>query len=180
MEKTREFGKKVWDVVCDILEFLGMVFKVGFSGTAKKFNTKAKCVCGFIATTLTFIVTKVLLNTWVGAGLQYGIASIQKRLAIWWASEGDWSHWMTGGRYSFFKVFKEELIASNGFARFLNNLAGNGVMAKLLQIFLILVCLVIVMVLIFMMIQGIYTFGVNLKKIIKKKQHQRAHQVKRA
>jgi hypothetical protein len=130
------FFTQVKDTLC-------LIYGIALGRYAKKTSAKSKLVCAVIATAITTITIFVVISfgSIIWNGVCYTICSIEKHLAIAWASDkGDWVHWMTGGRYLIFKTAKEELISSSWFAAFVSGLAGKGFFFKCLQIAILLIC----------------------------------------
>ena len=180
----RKIGEKVlvksWNFVCDIISFIVWVFNVALRPT-KRFSLTVRAVCSAIATGITgAIIAKLVSGSFIISGIMYGTASIQKHLGILWASEGDWSHWMSGGRYLAFKALKEELIATDMFAQLLNSLAGKGLVLKFVQLGLIALCFASMIFLFAVLCKCLRTFGRSIKAIIKKsiirKQHRKVQE----
>lgn len=152
----------VWNFVCDVIEVIVNCFKMVFH--PRRYALKAKIIGLPIAFVLTVVAfTKVVFNSIIGSGMLYGIMSIQKRIGILWASEGDWGHWMSGGRYLAFKTLKEDLIANDKFASFLSSLAGHGPALKIVQLTIITLCFAAVFFLIYVTCKCVCTFVQTIK-----------------
>lgn len=166
----------VWNFLCDLVEIVIVCFKMIFN--PRRYALKARIIglpIAFVLTVVTF--TKVVFNSIIGSGMLYGIMSIQKRIGILWASEGDWGHWMSGGRYLLFKSLKEDLIANDKFASFLSSLAGHGPALKIVQVTLIMLCFAAVIFLIYVACKCVCTFVQTIKTMNARKRQKSAKTV---
>ncbi|MBR1540294.1 MAG: hypothetical protein IJ629_03880 [Clostridia bacterium] len=174
MKKTRKMGvvEKVWDFICDLIKIVVCVYRVALSGKKEKYNLKARAYCSLAAALATLgVIIKLAFGSFIRSGVIYGLYSIEKRIAIaWGSSAGDWAHPMSGGRYLVFKALKEQLIATDGFAKFLNDLAGNGVFSKIVQIALIILCFAAVIYLAHIVYRCVENFVWSIKTMKVKKE----------
>lgn len=128
----------------------------------------AEIVYNIIAAVSTLIAIFIAMHSFIGCGFCYFSLSFEKRLAILWASDkGDWSHWMTGGRYLLCRDLKNDLISQDSFARLLNNLALNG-FGKIIQVILLSICFAIFVALTIILLACIKRFFENVVTIFKK------------
>ena len=141
--------KKVLSFVLDIIQVIQFTYAVALGKCRKRLKVGAYPALGAIATAITGgVIVKLFSGSFIATGCAYFIASLEKHIGILWASEGDWSHWMSGGRYLFFKAFKEELIEGNGFAQFLSGLNGS-FFTKALQVAILFFCMACMIYLIY-------------------------------
>jgi hypothetical protein len=118
---------------------LGKKTKIRQNRTTKRIPLKSRILCSILVLTITTIIL-MLIKNFLLTGMYYTFCSLEKRLAILFASEGDWSHWMTGGNYRLFSSLKASLIESNSFASMISSLATHGIIAKVLQLVILAIC----------------------------------------
>lgn len=153
MKNTNRKNKNVAVVIKNELRNLAEVFVLLYSialGLEKRVARKVKLVCGVVASAITLVVTIIIVNgSFIWTGCEYAFLSLWRHFAVALGNDsGNWNHIMTGGSYEATGYLKSELIANNGFAKFLNGLAGHGIIAKFTQIAIILACVAILIALI--------------------------------
>lgn len=166
----------------DLLILIVRFFQIALGAQKRRgIALKAHAFSSFVAGLLTCgVIAKLLNGSMIFTGIQYFVASVEKHLAIAWAAEGDWYHWMTRDRYLYFKAFKEDLIANDKFASFLSDLATKGFASKVLQVVLILLCVAAMLYLISVVYRCISHLVWAIRNIPNEKEMIKAEQEARA
>jgi hypothetical protein len=151
------------------LKGLFTIYNVALGKGSKRVPIISRIICSlliFLLTTVSLIAI-IKFNFFIWTGVKYTLYSIEKHIAIMWASEkGDWNHLLTGARYELFKAAKSDLIASDKFASMISNLANYGIIAKLFQVIILVACNVAFIGLIIIDYKCLYTFWGSLKKLV--------------
>lgn len=145
------------------------IYTVALGKGSKRVPIISRIICSlliFLLTTVSLIAI-IKFNFFIWTGVKYTLCSVEKHLAIMWASEkGDWSHLMTGVRYETFKAAKSELIASNNFAALISGLAGHGIVLKAIQVAILVACNLAFIAIIVIDYKCVCTFLASLKKLV--------------
>lgn len=126
----------------DLFEILVRMYQISLGPLKRNhIQLKAHAIVSGITTVLTLgIISKVLMGpSMIRTGIIYFALSMEKRTILAWSSEFGWDPWLSD-RYHSLTSFKEDFIATNNFARFLSNLASNGIILKIVQIAFMLFC----------------------------------------
>lgn len=176
--RKNSFLEKVGLGVFGLLMAIYGVIQNAFVKEAK-LNTKAKLkkylVCNVITSVMTggIVAHTIAKSSLLWTGSVYTFCSIQKRLAIIWADIIGWDNWVSGVRYSLFEAIKEDYIAKNKFAMFISDLAGNGVVAKVFQVVILVFCLAAFILLVMAFLKCLDHIGWSIKVMVMEKKEQR-------
>ena len=167
--------KNIFVKILSVCDFFGGIFRNAFV-KEEKIDTLPKLqkflVCNVITSLLTggIVASSIIRGSILWTNFLYAFSSIQKRLAIMWA-EGVGFGWngLAGVRFALFEKIKEDLIANNKIAQFLNSLAGDGAAAKVLQVMILTVCALIFAALLLMCLKSLNRIAWAIKAMMKPK-----------
>ena len=173
--------KQVETFVKEFAQIIGLIYSVAL-GHQKRIKLGARSACSLLASLMTAGVIALLVRgSMIWSGCLYFIASVEKRLAIAWATQsGNWYNWLTGARYTLFAEMKEDLIASDRFAKFLNDLAAVGGIMKLVQVLLLIACIATMLFLLYVLFKCLVHFAKSTMMLIKRARNRKIISFKKA
>lgn len=169
MRKMRKIGEnilvKLWNFICDVVEVLLTAYSIALSDTATKYKLNVRATFSAIATAISCgVCYRLMQGSMIKTGINYAFLSLSKRSII---NEGYATNWKPYIVDAFNDVTakKANLIATDGFAGFLNKLASNG-FGKILQVLLIVLCFAATALMIYIIGKSAFNFGWSIKEMI--------------